>query len=35
MLRTLVRKGREKWEGETSAEPKTAANGDWRLANGE
>ncbi|MFA0748434.1 MAG: hypothetical protein EORIYHIE_002303, partial [Candidatus Fervidibacter sp.] len=24
--------GREKWEGEIPAEPKTAANGDWRLA---
>jgi len=23
------------WEGEAPAEPKTAANGDWRLANGE
>jgi hypothetical protein len=23
------------WDGEVSAEPKTAANGDWRLATGE
>jgi len=23
------------WEGEAPAEPKMAANGDWRLANGE
>jgi len=25
---------RKSWEGEAPAEPKTAANGDWRIANG-
>jgi hypothetical protein len=24
-----------KWEGEAPAEPKTAANGEWRMASGE
>jgi hypothetical protein len=26
---------KQKWEGEAPAEPKTAVNSDWRLANGE
>jgi hypothetical protein len=25
--------GREEWEGEAPAEPKTAVKGDWRMAN--